>query len=119
MRNPALRSFNPLLAIAKRLILLVVGVVMLLNLTQPAALAAKDTNAEARLGAPKVSHEFDNDDAYRAAKEERRQWQSKASSVRDEEENVPETIGEKLNVDELAKGYDPEREAEKRAVPTP
>lgn len=120
MRNQVFRSFNSLKAIAKRFVVLLAGVVMLLNLMQTAVMAANspDSATKTRLGTPGITESIRDEDNS-AAKEERREWQSKASSVREDKENTPSTLGEKLNVDELAKGYDPEREAEKRSVPTP
>lgn len=118
MKNFVFHSFNSLKTIAKRFLVLLVGVVMLLNLTQTAAMAANSPETKARLGASNRTETI-RDQSNSAAKEERREWQSKASSIRDDEKNRPSTLGEKLNVDELAKGYDPAREAEKRAVPTP
>jgi hypothetical protein len=118
MRTHLLHSFNSLRTIAKRIAVLLVTVLMLLNLTQTAVMAAN--NPETRIDSRTLDvTESIEDKDYSAAKEERREWQRKASSIRDDNENTPETLGEKLNVDELAKGYDPEREAEKRSVPTP
>lgn len=118
MRNPVFHAFNSLKAIAKQLTVLLVGVVMLFNLTQTPAMAAKGPTDHAQLGAPQTTESIRNEDNS-AARERRREWQSRASSVRDDKRNTPDTLGEKLNADELAKGYDPEREAEKRSVPTP
>lgn len=117
MRNSVFCAFNTLKAIAKRVAVLLMGVVMLLNLTQSAALAANSPASETRLRAPGTESVRSED--FQAEREERREWQRKASSVREDEKNKPTTLGEKLNVDELAKGYDPAREAEKRSVPTP
>jgi hypothetical protein len=118
MRNQLFRSFNSLQTIAKRFTVLLVSVVILLNLTQAAVMAANSPEIETRSGAPNAIESI-RDANNSTAKEERREWQSKASSIRDDQENKPNTLGEKLNVDELAKGYDPAREAEKRSVPTP
>jgi hypothetical protein len=118
MRNYLFR-FNSLKAVVKHITVLVVSVVMLLNLTQTAALAANNSETKTPLDQVPGITETVLDQNNSAAKEERREWQSRASSVRENEENKPTTLGEKLNVDELAKGYHPEREAEKRSVPTP
>jgi hypothetical protein len=117
MRNPMFRAFNTLKAIAKQLTLLLVSVVMLLSLTQTPVMAANSSDAGTRLGAPGTESVRSED--FQAEREQRREWQRRASSVREDEENKPSTLGEKLNVDELAKGYHPEREAAKRSVPTP
>jgi CxxC motif-containing protein (DUF1111 family) len=117
MRKHVLR-FNSLKAIAKRVVLLLAGVVLLLNFTQTAVMAAHSPDAQTQQGTPGITETIRDQDNS-AAKEERREWQSKASAVRDDEENKPTTLGEKLNIDELAKGYHPEREAAKRSVPTP
>lgn len=118
MRTCLLHSFNSLKAIAKQCAILVVTVVMLLNLMQTAAMAANNAEAKTRPETSDVTEAVQDED-YSAAKEERREWQSKASSIRDSSKNTPDTLGEKLNIDELSKGYDPDREAEKRSVPTP
>ena len=118
MRTVLLHSFNSLRTIAKRVAVLLVTVIMLLNLTQTAAMAANNSEAKTRLGTSDPTEAVQDED-YSKAKQERREWQSKASSIRDDSKNTPDTLGEKLNVDELAKGYDPEREAEKRSIPTP
>jgi peptidoglycan hydrolase CwlO-like protein len=118
MRNYLFCSFSSLKAIAKRFVVLLVSVVMLLSLTQTAVMAANNSDTKTRLGVPEAADSvLDKDNT--AAKEARREWQSKASSIREDKENKPNTLGEKLNVDELSEGYDPEREAEKRSVPTP
>lgn len=117
MKNYLLHSFNALWSIAKRFIVLLVSVGMLLSLSQPAALAAHSANPEMQLESSQM--EVIPDELDSPAKEERREWQSEASSIREEEKNIPSTLSEKLNLDELAKGFDPEREAEKRSVPTP
>ncbi len=118
MRTHLLHSFNSLKTITKWVAVLLVTVVMLLNLIQKAVMAANHPGMETGARTPGVTEAIQDED-YGAAKEERREWQRKASSVRDDNENTPATLGEKLNVDELAKGYNPEREAEKRSVPTP
>jgi hypothetical protein len=118
MRNPVFCAFNSLKAIAKRVAVLLVTVVMLLNLTQTAAMAA-NSDAKTRLGQPNNVTSESMPGKEPAARAARREWQNQASSIRESEENQPSTLGEKLNVDELAKGYHPEREAAKRSVPTP
>ncbi len=118
MRNHVFHAVNALRAIAKRLTVLMVSVVMLFNLTQTAAMAAPSSDTESQLEASDVTKPMD-EASYSAAKEDRRQWQRKVSAIKEEQDNAPTTLREKLNVDELSKGYDPEREAEKRAVPTP
>jgi hypothetical protein len=117
MKNSVFRSFNVMKAIVKRVAVVVVVVMLLLNLSQGAAMAANNSNVEGSVTAPGTQSVRSED--FQSAREERREWQRQASSVRDAEESKPTTLGEKLNVDELAKGYHPQREAEKRAVPTP
>ena len=117
MRNLVFHAFNAVKAIARQLTLLLVSVVMLLSLTQTAAMAANSSDAGTRLGAPGTESVRSED--FQAEREQRREWQRRASSVREDKENKSSTLGEKLNVDELAKGYQPEREAAKRSVPTP
>lgn len=118
MKNYVFRAFMSLKAIAKQVAVLVVSAVMVLNFAQPAAMAASNSDTQTRLGAPNINGSVHAED-YSAAREKRREWQSRASSVREDQENTPTTLGEKLNVDELSEGYDPSREAEKRSVPTP
>lgn len=114
MTNYLLHSLK---AIIKHFTVLLVSVVILLNLTQTAVMAANNPE-KTRLGVPNITEPIlDKNDS--AMKEERREWQSKVSAVREDKKNIPDTLGEKLNVDELEKGYDPAREAEKRSVPTP
>lgn len=114
--------FHALKAIAKRLTVLLVTVVMLLSLTQTAVLAAT-TRAQAGSVAVPGSTKPMADEAINEKKEQRREWQTKASSLKDVQETKPNTLGEtlkeKLNLDEITEGYDPERESEKRSLPTP
>ena len=127
MKNYLWQALQVLRAIAKRLTVLAVSVGMLLGLAQAPVLAAS------QIGTHQIDTKMPLDSSQGAdqmtdgipaqldspAKEERREWQSEVSSVREDENAVPSTLSEKLNLDELAKGFDPEREAEKRAVPTP
>jgi hypothetical protein len=115
MSNSVFHTFK---AIVKRLAVLMVTVVMFLGLTQTAGMAANSPATKTRLGVPDIEEPIRDEDNV-SAKEERREWQSRASAVREEKGNHPDTLGEKLNVDELSKGFDPDREAEKRSVPTP
>jgi len=114
--------FRVLKAIAKRLTVLLVAVVMLLSLTQTAVLAATARTQTDSGVAPGINAPID-DEAISEKKAQRREWQSKASSLKDAQETEPKTLGEtlkeKLNLDEITEGYDPEREAEKRSLPTP
>jgi hypothetical protein len=102
--------------ISKRFALLLVSVVMLLGLMQPAALAAS-SNAKAEPGfAPGITQPVPGEQIDQL-KEQRREWQSKASSLHDardnESDSLGETLKEKLNLDEITEGYDPKRESEK------
>lgn len=107
--------FHLLKAIVKRLVVLLVSVVMLLGITQTAVLASSAPTETVGIPSVTKSISAENDSETR---EERREWQSKASNV-DGRKNEPETLGEKLNVEEITKGFEPEREAEKRTNPTP
>jgi hypothetical protein len=118
MKNYLLRTFNLLKAIVKQVAVFLVTIVMLLNLMPSVAAAENAPDHRSPLGTEGATEEISDQD-YEVAKEERQEWQSKASAIRQDEKNKPTTLGEKLNVDELAKGYDSEREAEKRSVPTP
>ncbi len=106
--------FHSLKAITKRLVVLLVSVVMLLSVTQSAVLAASSPTETMGIPGITKSISVENDSETR---EQRREWQNKASQ--EGKKNEPETLGEKLNVEEVTEGFDPEREAEKRAKPTP
>jgi len=113
MRIHGLRSLR---AIAQRLILFAVSLALFLGLTQPAALAAYRAETDTE-GVPGISAPVPGEDISEL-KEQRREWQSRASSLHDLSADEPETLGEelkeKLNIDELEVGhYDPEREHEK------
>jgi len=111
MTNHVFRSFR---AIAQRLTLLVATVIMFLSLTQTAALAVRGETLPD--GVPGITAPVPGEDLAEL-KEQRREWQSRASSLHDnpdEPETLGESIKEKLNIDELEEGhYDPEREHEK------
>ena len=98
----------------KQLAALLVTAIMLLSLTQTAVLADAPNKTVGIPGISKpISAENDSE-----AREQRREWQSKTSNL-EGKANEPETLGEKLNVEEITEGFDPEREAEKRSNPTP
>ncbi|MBD1911666.1 MULTISPECIES: hypothetical protein [unclassified Leptolyngbya] len=108
--------FQSLKAIAKRLTMLFVGVVMFLSLTQTAVLAASRADAEP-VRVPGITEPIPGENLAEM-REQRREWQSKASALHenknDESESLGEAIKDKLNIDELEQGhYDPERELEK------
>jgi Rieske Fe-S protein len=106
--------FCSLKATVKRLTMLIVGVVMLLSLTQTAVLAASDSTATKSGTAPGISEPISGEN-INEMKEQRREWQSKASTSRDVKENetssLGETLKEKLNLDEIIEGYHPEQDA--------
>ena len=106
--------FHSLKVITKRLVVLLISVVMLLGITQTAVLAASSPTETVGIPGVTKSISAENDSETR---EQRREWQNKAS--KEGKINEPETLGEKLNVEEVTEGFDPEREAEKRAKPTP
>ncbi len=100
----------------KRLALLLVNVVMLLGLMQTAVLAAP-SHIETEPGyAPGVTQPVP-DENISELKEQRREWQSKASAIHSANDSEPtslvEAVKEKLNLDEIKEGYDPERESQK------
>ncbi|HEY9627323.1 MAG TPA: hypothetical protein V6C84_08480 [Coleofasciculaceae cyanobacterium] len=101
--------------VTKQLVALLVTAILLLGLTQTAVLAGSaPTETVGIPGITKpISAENDNE-----TREQRREWQSKASNL-EGKANEPETLGEKLNVEEITEGFDPQREAEKRSKPTP
>ncbi|MBW4662077.1 MAG: hypothetical protein KME15_25755 [Drouetiella hepatica Uher 2000/2452] len=101
--------------VTKWLVALLVTAIMLLSMTQTAVLA--ESAPTETVGIPGITKPIsaENDSETR---EQRREWQSKASNLKGKA-NEPETLGEKLNVEEITEGFDPEREAEKRSKPTP
>jgi hypothetical protein len=117
MTTYVLRSLK---VIAKRLTVLLVSVAMFLGLTQPAALA-DSTRAAIRTetgaaNVPGITAPVSGQN-IEEMKEQRREWQSRASAMHgmkdDESNSLGETLNEKLNLDELSEGYDPARETEK------
>lgn len=116
------RAFRALKAIAKRLTVLLVSVVMLLSLAQTAVLAATSSTETKSGGTPGITEPIPGENLSEL-KEQRREWQEKASSSRDVKDNkgssLGETLKQKLNLDEITEGYDPQEEAEKRSLPTP
>lgn len=105
--------FRSLKAITRRLTVLLITVVMLLSITQTVALAG---SPETKPGfTPGITEPVPGQDIDEL-KEQRREWQSKASSLhdsKDEPSSLGETLKKKLNLDEITEGYDPERESEK------
>ncbi|MBI4780726.1 MAG: hypothetical protein HY785_05325 [Oscillatoriophycideae cyanobacterium NC_groundwater_1537_Pr4_S-0.65um_50_18] len=101
--------------ITKQFVALLVTAIMLLSLAQTAVLA--ESSSSETVGIPGITKPIsaENDSE---AKEQRREWQNKTSNL-EGKANEPETLGEKLNVEEITEGFDPEREAEKRSKPTP
>ena len=115
-------AFRALKTIAKRLTVLLVTVVMLLSLTQMAALAGSSPTETKSGSTPSITEPVPGE-SISEKKEQRREWQNKASSLKDDKETKPGTLGgtlkEKLNLEEITEGYDPEKEAAKRSLPTP
>jgi hypothetical protein len=107
--------FHSVKRIVKRLAVLLVSVVMLLSIHQAAVLAASSQTETVGIPGVTKSISAENDSE---AREQRREWQEKASNL-EGKANEPETLGEKLNVEEITEGFDPQREAEKRSNPTP
>lgn len=107
--------FHTLKAIAKRLTILLVSVLMLLSLMPTTVLAAPSRSVETG-AAPGITEPIP-DENVSEMKAQRREWQSKASSVNDakndESSSLGETVKEKLNLDEITEGYHPEKAAEK------
>jgi hypothetical protein len=111
--------FRPLKAIAKRLTGLLLGIVMFLGLTQPAFAESTRAAVQAETGravVPGITKPVAGQDIDEM-KEKRREWQSRASAMHsmkdDDSRSLGETLNEKLNLDELSEGYDPQRETEK------
>lgn len=106
--------FRSLKATVKRLTVLIVGVVLLLSLTQMAVLAAAASTTTKSGTAPGISEPISGENISEM-KEQRREWQSKASVSRDVKENEASSLGEtlkkKLNLEEITEGYHPEQDA--------
>jgi hypothetical protein len=102
--------FRSLQAIAKRLSLLLITVVAILSIVQTAAIAASD-ETEAPV-APSISEQL-ADENVDQMREQRREWQSQVSSSddakNDDSKPLGETLKEKLNLDEITEGYNPEK----------
>ncbi|MBW4623243.1 MAG: hypothetical protein KME17_28280 [Cyanosarcina radialis HA8281-LM2] len=104
--------FRSLKAIAKRLSLLLVTVVAILSLVQTAAIAASDSAETEAPVAPSITEQL-ADENVDEMREQRREWQSQVSSSdeakNDESKPLGETLKEKLNLDEITEGYNPEK----------
>lgn len=90
------RVLVSLRACAKRFVLLSVGLVMLIGLTQPAATAAPLISKE--------SMQVSSPDELEAMRAQRRAAQSKASSEANDEvqaDSLDEVLNEKLNFEEI------------------
>lgn len=106
-------------AIAKRLTVLLVSVVLFLGLAQPSLAESTRAAVQAETGpanVPGITEPVAGQN-INELKEQRREWQSRASALHgmkdDEPESLGEVLNEKLNLDELSEGYDPQRETEK------
>lgn len=99
--------FHVLQAIAKRFFVSLVCVVMLLSFTQTAALAASFravTPSAVILGATNtVADEALSKESLNEKREQRREWQSRASGIREmnSEKADDETLRERFNIDEI------------------
>lgn len=95
--------FCYLQTIAKRLAMLLIGVVMLLGLTQTVVLAATDTAVKSNV-TPNLSEPMSEENLAQL-REQRREWQSKVSSTQnapdDGVDSLNEALNEKLNLDEI------------------
>jgi hypothetical protein len=106
-------------AIAKRLTVLLVSVVLFLGFAQPSLAESTRAAVQAETGpanVPGITEPVAGQN-INELKEQRREWQSRASALHgmkdDEPESLGEVLNEKLNLDELSEGYDPQRETEK------
>ncbi|MBF2047957.1 MAG: hypothetical protein IGS54_11440 [Elainella sp. C42_A2020_010] len=99
---------------AKLLTLLCLSLVMLLSLA-PTAVSAIPERSESPVAVPGITEPVAGQN-IEELKAQRREWQSKASSIHeqnDKPQSLGEAVNEKLNLDELTEGYDPERENQK------
>lgn len=110
-KNMETHLFRSLKAIVKRATVLVVSLVLLLSFTQTMVLAAPPSGSKP--AAETSATETMPSDNIDALKEQRREWQSKASASRSAQEDEPSSLGEvlkeRLNLDEIKEGYHPER----------
>ncbi len=106
--------FRSLQATVKRLTVLIVSVLLLFSLTKTAVLAATASPATESGIAPGIAEPVPGENISEM-KEQRREWQSKASASRDvkddESNSLGETLKEKLNLEEIVEGYHPEQDA--------
>lgn len=106
--------FRSLKAAVKRLTVLIVGVVLFFSVTQTAVLAATTSPVTESGIAPGIEEPVPGENISEM-KEQRREWQSKASASRDvkddEASSLGETLKEKLNLEEIVEGYHPEQDA--------
>jgi hypothetical protein len=111
-----LHVFRSLKMLAKQLIVMIVSAVMLLGFTQAGALAVSSRNTTEPVAVPGITEPVAGQNLDEL-KEQRREWQSRASSLHDRKNDEPDSLGEalneKLNLEEITEGYDPERESEK------
>jgi hypothetical protein len=118
MTTPAFRGLK---AIAQRLVVLLVSVVMLLSLAQTAVLASTSSIETKPGSAPGITEPIPGENLSEL-KEQRREWQERASSSHDVKNNkgdsLGETLKEKLNLEEIKEGYEPQKESEKRSSST-
>ena len=81
----ATNLFHSVKAIAKRLVMLLVGVVVILSLTQTVALAVSSRIETEPGAAPGITEPLLNENIDEM-KEQRREWQSKVSATNNEED---------------------------------
>lgn len=95
---------------AKQLSLLLVTVVAILSLVQTGAIASSD-KTELPV-APSITEQL-ADENVDQMKEQRREWQSQVSSSDDAKNDgskpLGKTLKEKLNLDEITEGYNPDK----------
>lgn len=106
--------FHLLKTMVKRLTVLVVSLVLLLSFTPTMVLAAPASGSKP--AAETSATETMPSDNIDELKEQRREWQSKASASRSAQEDEPSSLGEvlkeRLNLDEITEGYHPEQAAD-------
>ncbi len=108
--------FHSLQTLIKRLTILALSVVMFLSFMQTATVAAPRHDAEPGI-APGINQPVAGKDIDELRRQ-RNEWQSQASALHDrnnndEDKSLGEVVKDKLNLDEITEGYDPERETEK------
>ncbi len=110
-----MHALHSIKSIIKRLAILLVSLVVFLSVAQTAVLAASSNLETKTIGAPGVTEPLPDEDIGEM-REERREWQSKASASQsdkaDKSSSLGEAVKDKLNINELVEGKDSDNKSE-------